>query len=371
MAIVDKKVELIELFYDLIFVYAISRLTTIVREPVNGIMHPFFVYLIISFVILQAWLYFTNYINRYGKWEVHDYILTVVNMIAVIYMANTINTQWNQMALPFNISMIVMFLTVIGLYYIHDRRQENKNNVAHNSIKLIIIVCMIYIVALIALFSNNLHFAIWIDAVAVVVGAFLPFFLSGDFDKKIVNFPHLAERFELLTIITFGEAVVGMTYFFDINSLNLRSFFVFFIVLSLFATYVIQIHRLMDHNSEETGFKLMFTHYFIIISINLMTVVFELLHSGEVDPLFESILMIISLIVFYMSLMANKSYYKEGIVFTRNDSIKMIICIAIGSLIMLLFNNTAYGFLLGVFVITCGNFIVLAQVQQKFLKDIH
>ncbi|WP_298500491.1 low temperature requirement protein A [uncultured Methanobrevibacter sp.] len=367
MAIVDKKVELIELFYDLIFVYAISRLTTLIREPVNGIMHPFFVYLIISFVIIQVWLYFTNYINRYGKWEVHDYILTVVNMIAVIYMANTINTQWNQMALPFNISMLVMFLTVIGLYYIHDRRQENKNNAAHNSIKIIIIVCMIYIVALIALFSNNLRFAIWIDAVAVVVGAFLPF-LSGDFDKGIVNFPHLVERFELLTIITFGEAIVGMTYFFDITSLNLRSFFVFFIVLSLFATYVIQIHRLMDHHREERGFKLMFTHYFIIISINLMTVIFELLHSGKFDPLFESIVMIISLIVFYISLMANKSYYKEGVVFTRNDSIKMIICIAAGSLIMLLFNNTPHGFLLGALVIACGNFIVLVQIQQKFLK---
>ena len=368
MGIVDKKVELIELFYDLIFVYAISRLTTLIREPVNGIMHPFFVYLIISFVILQAWLYFTNYINRYGKWEKHDYILTVINMIAVIYIANTINTQWNQMVLPFNISMLVMFLTVIGLYYIHDRKQENKNNSAHNSIKIITIVCMVYVIALIALFSNSLRFAIWIDAVAVVIGAFLPFFLRGNFDKRIVNFPHLVERFELLTIITFGEAVVGMTYFFDITSLNLRSFLVFFIVLSMFAAYVIQIHRLMDHHREEMGFKLMFTHYFIIISINLITVVFELLHSGEFDPLFESIVMIISLIVFYISLMANKSYYKDGIVFTRNDSIKMIISVAIGSLIMLLFNDAPHGFLLGVLVVTCGNFIVLAQIQQKFLK---
>lgn len=41
MDIVDKKVELIELFYDLIFVYAISRLTTLIKEPANGIMHPF------------------------------------------------------------------------------------------------------------------------------------------------------------------------------------------------------------------------------------------------------------------------------------------------------------------------------------------
>lgn len=41
MDIVDKKVELIELFYDLIFVYAISRLTTIIREPLMGLCIPF------------------------------------------------------------------------------------------------------------------------------------------------------------------------------------------------------------------------------------------------------------------------------------------------------------------------------------------
>ena len=36
MAIVEKKVVLIELFYDLIFVYAISKLTALISEPVNG-----------------------------------------------------------------------------------------------------------------------------------------------------------------------------------------------------------------------------------------------------------------------------------------------------------------------------------------------
>ena len=92
MEIKVKPVELIELFYDLIFVYAISKLTALISEPVNGVIAPygFFTYIITSFVILQAWLYFTNYVNRYGEWEWYDYILVCVNMIAVIYMANTI-----------------------------------------------------------------------------------------------------------------------------------------------------------------------------------------------------------------------------------------------------------------------------------------
>ena len=69
MEVKVKPVELIELFYDLIFVYAISKLTALISEPINGIIpsHNFFTYIIASFVILQAWLYFTNYVNRYGE----------------------------------------------------------------------------------------------------------------------------------------------------------------------------------------------------------------------------------------------------------------------------------------------------------------
>ena len=38
MNIKEKKVELIELFYDLIYVYAISKLTLFVEEPEGGII---------------------------------------------------------------------------------------------------------------------------------------------------------------------------------------------------------------------------------------------------------------------------------------------------------------------------------------------
>ena len=59
MKVKEKTVELIELFYDLIYVYAISKLTLLIEEPEGGIIPPasFFRYLVVCFVILQAWLY--------------------------------------------------------------------------------------------------------------------------------------------------------------------------------------------------------------------------------------------------------------------------------------------------------------------------
>ena len=186
MAVKEKEVALIELFYDLIFVYAISRLTSLISKPVNGGIDPvsLFVYIITSFVILQAWLYFTNYVNRYGQWKSHEYIIACINMMAVIYMANTISVDWAIMALPFNISILITLLTVVLLYSVHARREKSMKGAAGNSISILSIVCFIYITALLAIISGCFDYVIWLDVIAVLTGAFLPFFLKGDFSRN-------------------------------------------------------------------------------------------------------------------------------------------------------------------------------------------
>ncbi|MBQ6511426.1 low temperature requirement protein A [Methanobrevibacter sp.] len=371
MEVKVKPVELIELFYDLIFVYAISKLTALISEPIGGIVPPynFFAYLITSFVILQAWLYFTNYVNRYGEWKWYDYMLACVNMIAVIYMANTISHDWASMAFPFDLAMLILLLTVVVLYSIQAYREKSMAGAAGNSITILAVVCTIYVIALLSIFFNMSQYVIWINVVAVLTGAFLPFFIRGKFDESIISFPHLVERFELLTIITFGEAIVGLTHFFDTSNFNFVPILVFLIVLTMFGSYVIQIHRLMQHHRVDRSLRLMFSHYFIVISINLVTVALELIHSGEVNPAFSSGLMIASLIVFYLSIMANKQYYRQNIKLTKKDIILMSMATIIGIAIMLMFISNLYAFLIGSLCITFGNFEVLLTKYKGCLSE--
>lgn len=369
--IVKKPVELIELFYDLIFVYAISQLTGLINEPVGGIIPPynFFAYMITCFVILQAWLYFTNYVNRYGRWEWQDYIIVAINMVAVIFMANTISLDWSRMYLAFDVSMLIILLTIVLLYSVHAKRENSLKGAAGNSITILSIVCTIYVVAILFSFFNFTEYVIWLNVLAVLSGAFLPFFIRGNFDKSIINFPHLVERFELLTIITFGEAIVGMTHFFDVSDLTPVPVLLFLIILTMFGSYVIQIHRLMDHNRVERSLRLMFSHYFIVISINLVTVALELIHSGEVNPMFASGLMIASLIVFYVSLMANKEYYRQNIKLTKKDIYKMIMVFVVGMAVILMFISNLYAFLIGSLIITFGNFSILQMKCKRCLSE--
>lgn len=371
MDVVKKPVQLIELFYDLIFVYAIAQLTGLINEPIKGIIPPynFFAYLITCFVILQAWLYFTNYVNRYGQWKWYDYILACVNMIAAIFMANTISLDWASMYFAFDISMLIMLLTVVILYAIQAKNEKSMNGAAGNSISILAIVCTIYVIAILCHILSFEDYVIWINVLAVLTGAFLPFFLKGNFDKSIINFPHLVERFELLTIITFGEAIVGLTHFFDVTDFNLVPILVFLIVITMFGSYVVQIHRLMQHERIERSLRLMFSHYFIIISINLVTVALELVHSGEVNYWFVSILMIVSLAIFYISILVNKQYYKSGVNLTKKDLVLMLATTLCGMTVILMFISNLYAFLIGSLIITFANFEILLMKYKEHLND--
>ena len=371
MELAKKPVELIELFYDLLFVYAISQLTGLINEPIGGILPPydFFSYFVTCFVILQAWLYFTNYVNRYGKWKWYDYVLVCINMIAVIFMSNTILGDWAVMYFTYDVAMLIILLTIELLYIIQAKKEQTLKGAAGNSITILSIVCLIYLIAISCSFFGFQQYVLAINVVAILTGAFLPFFIKGNFDESIINFPHLVERFELLTIITFGEAIVGLAHFFDALNFSFVPILVFLIVISMFGSYVIQIHYLMQHNRVERSLRLMFSHYFIVISINLVTVALELIHSGGVNPLFASGLMIISLIIFYISIIANRHYYRQSIKLTKKDILLMIMATILGMAIILIFISNLYAFLIGSLCITFGNFLVLLMKYKGCLSE--
>lgn len=369
MQIKEKRVELIELFYDLIYVYAISKMTMIIEEPESGVipLSAFFGYIIISFVILQAWLYLTNYVNRYGRWKWCEYTLTAVNMTATVYMANTISPEWAEMSMTFNLAMLIMLLCVLAMYVIQTCKKEQDSGAAKNSITILTVDCILYFAAFLASVSQVESTVLWLDAVAVLVGAFLPFFIRGNFDISIISFPHLAERFELITIITFGEGIVGMTDFFDVRNFSFRPILVFAVVLALFGCYVVQIHYLCNHHRVERALRLMFSHYFIVIAVNLVTVALKFLDNPEASGLFTAGLMSAAFVLFFISIYSDSTYYYEGFRFIKKDGIISAGFIIIGASLMFLFHGNIFGFLIGTIVAAGGNFVLLIC---KYLKGI-
>ena len=135
-------------------------------------------------------------------------------------MTDTISIDWYSMHFAFNVSMLIILLTIVLLYTIQAYKEKSLRGAAGNSITILSIVCTIYVIAIFCSVFSYGDYVIWLNVLAVLAGAFLPFIIRGNFSKDIINFPHLVERFELLTIITFGEVIVGLTHFFDVTHIS-------------------------------------------------------------------------------------------------------------------------------------------------------
>ena len=369
----QKKVELIELFYDLIYVYAISRLQLLIdggTEQAEGFVPSFTRYLVFCLIILQGWLYLTNYVNRYGRWKWYDYLFIPINMIAVLYMSNTISANWLNMTLAFNISMIVMLSCVAILYFIQIKIKEADVGAAKNTLQILIILCILYATSTVITIFGSFQIAVYIDLLAILAGAFLPFIIKGKFDKKIINFPHLLERFELLTIVSFGDAIVAITGFFDVSKFSLLPSAIFILVISLFSCYVMQIHLLINHNQEQRALRLMFSHYFVVIAINMLTISFKFLIINNSDHLFIALHTYASLIMFFISIYVNSIYHKKRCAWKKSEIILLISSFAFGFLVMMILIKPIWGLLLGCYLIVfANNFILYHKCKCTGLID--
>ncbi|WP_298490993.1 low temperature requirement protein A [Lactobacillus sp.] len=81
----------------------------------------------------------------------------------------------------------------------------------------------------------------------------------------------MLERLTLLTIITFGETIIGITDYFKPSEFSINSILVFIAVASLFFTYITEFDHLIEEKMiGQTGklINLSSLLYFIWIKLN-------------------------------------------------------------------------------------------------------
>ena len=124
----ERKVENIELFYDLIFAYAISKISELVHHSHNGIVEPMLLisFILYSLAVFQEWSYLTNYLNRFGTFNIKENVVMCINMGAAIYLSNSLSLDWEQIFYPFSISMLIMSSSVAFLYHCQAMKKMLK-----------------------------------------------------------------------------------------------------------------------------------------------------------------------------------------------------------------------------------------------------
>ena len=314
-----KRVEFSELFYDLVFVFAISKVTTLIDHLHNGILtwNSFFDFFIAVLILTDSWMIQTVYTNRYGKNSLFNMVIMFIKMGILLFIANMMGPDWQQYFHYLCWAIGTLTFTLF-LQYLVEFFRKSTDNVNRESIKGFLWLTGLQSlgVYLAALFP--IYVGVYIFIASILLTFIVPIFLITKDEHFQVNLPHLIERVSLLVIITFGEMVIGLVNFFTVENFSIYSVLNFVIMLSLFLFYFGEFDHAIDEGSNQKGLFIIYSHYPIFIGLMLMTVSMGFLLNPEANLLVAISFFYIGIGLFQAAVLANGPYNKNYLRYSRS-----------------------------------------------------
>ncbi len=310
----EKKVEYLELIYDLIFVYIIGRNNSLLHFLEDGFIRPeaFLTYVLTTLIVLQIWYYTTLFINRYGANGAAEYIATFINMYLLYYMADGTRLNWEAVYGRYNVAWGLILLNLAAQYYFKLRKTGGlmpwedahlRYNMGVLLIQAVIVFLSVPLYALTGLPLSPLSMVFGIAAAIMGkrVHALIP-----------VDFPHLTERVMLYVVFTFGEMIIGIAGYFE-GGVSLQnvyfSLMAFLIVAGLFLNYGFMYEHLIDRKAATTGTAYMLLHIFLIAALNNITVALEFMQEPAAALIPKNVFLVGSMILYFLFLFLTVRQY--------------------------------------------------------------
>jgi len=271
----EKKVEYIELIYDLIFVYIIGRNNALLHVSDGFVDLPaFLAYVMTTLAVIQIWNFSTYYINIYGRHGVREHVFLFVNMFLLYFVGEGTRADWQSYHTQYHVAW-ALILVNLGLQYVIERKNHPDAPAARKQIRsmaLILFAEALLVLADIPLFRATQ--TTWLSLGAIVFGMTAVLFCGQKKSSDFVDFSHLSERVMLYVVFTFGEMIISLADYFD-GAFSLRSTYFalmgFLIVVGLFLSYGVFYDHLIDREKKTNGLVYMLLHIGIIFSMNNIT----------------------------------------------------------------------------------------------------
>ena len=337
----EKKVEYIELIYDLIFVYILGKNNELLHVIENGFIAPgtYLTYILSSLIMLQIWYYTVLFINRYGENDKIMHIGIFINMYLLYFMGRGIRSDWQGEFYFYNIAWALILANLILQYYYQLKKTEKERPWETSQIKMNIRTFLIQIGVIIIAIPIFTLTGVALTPVALLVGIVIAF-QGGRVNQMIpVDFGHLTERVMLFVVFTFGEMIIGITDYFN-GGLSFSVIYFslngFLIVAGLFTSYELLYDRFIDKELTTNGTGYMMIHVFLILALNHITAALEFMREEEIGVLPKNIFLILSFAVYFFMLFLVMRYNKEEYKLSGKQRNIMIIEVAAFIISMLL-----------------------------------
>ncbi len=300
----EKKVEYIELIYDLSFVYIIGRNNQLLHNFENGFVAwpAFIMYILTTLAVIQIWNFTTYYINIYGRQSVRDHIFFFINMFLLYFVGEGTRTDWQAYHTQYHVAWALILINIGTQYMIEFKNQKTGS---HNQ-KHVFIMGMILFAESLIVFSDILLYkhtnTTWASLIAIVFGMTSVILFGQKDSGGFVDFMHLSERVMLYVVFTFGEMIIGTASYFK-GTFSVRGTYfalmAFLIVAGLFLSYGAFYDHIIDREKQTNGLSYMLIHIFIIFAMNNITNGLEFMREEEISLLPKIIFLIGSFLLYF------------------------------------------------------------------------
>ncbi|MGT2800574.1 low temperature requirement protein A [Streptococcus marmotae] len=356
-----KKVELTELFYDLVYVYAISQMTHLLSHVRNGrfLLENVIVFSIALIIFINSWMIQMVFTNRFGKNSLTNTVFMLLQMICLLVAAGLLSNDFQSMVIPFFSTMAVLTGLLLAQYGLEYR--ITRNTADQYFIKQFFSILGVRILSLLSCLFLPYSSSLVIAVLGIIVTWLMPSFLlnpakTGALKELTpISFPHLVERLSLLVIITFGEMIIGIAPYFSIDKLSLSSFFPFLIVANLFLFYITEMdHRIAVNKTNVSGNGAIYYHYFIFFGLSFITAAFTLLQEHQLSNDAIVCLLYSGIFLFLVGILLHAPYNKADFSWTPKFYLAELALLTIGFLLSLLVAENSLMFTLVTFFVTVG-----------------
>ena len=345
----ERKVEYIELIYDLIFVHMIGRCGSLLQlEDGAPGLTTYVTFLLCSMAVLEIWYYSTLFINRFPQHKIQRNVCIFINMYLLYYIGAGIRDDWKDYYYQIHAAWCLILIHMAIQYWFALRRAEEREEYLRRDFYLLLLEALIVGFSMPVFARTGLA----LSPLALLVGV-----VAGITGQKIsgrgVDFPHLTERIMLYVVFSFGEMIVEIAGFFNdgIHPLGIcHSALALAFAAGLFLNYGYVYDHIIDRERQTSGDGYLFLHLFLIISLSYLTQVLEMLRNPAVSDLTKIISLSVWLIAYVIFLSLLERYAKERA--CRNYYFRLLqISLAFVALLVLTRNHPVLNFSSTVFYI--------------------
>ncbi|HEY6067980.1 MAG TPA: low temperature requirement protein A [Gaiellaceae bacterium] len=200
----DRRATWLELFFDLVFVAAVSQLANaLTAQPTTG---RFFEFIGLFVPVWWAWTGFTFYANRFDTDDLPYRLLTLLAMFGVAVLATTVPGVFEGRTSAFPLAYVGVRVVLLVLYARARRHVPEARALATTFLVCFGAAVVIWLVSL--ALPRPWSYVLWGCALVFELGA--PILAWRQIPQAPIHPRHIPERFGLLTLIVLGESVLAV-----------------------------------------------------------------------------------------------------------------------------------------------------------------